>query len=410
MALPNLIGGGASATAMQQAIDALIVDRKSAVDRRDMNNKDMINTRIIQAQQFYLNGLPLGSGAFGSRTAVATGNPQVWNITATSVGNVDVRFNGLSQPQGNYTITGATAQPILLNPGFESDFTGWGTTSPEVISTANPHTGTKCASIIANNDYLYQTLGSLTLAASVTVTVWVRADAANTATAFLQLTDGATGPTVLSATVTPGIAWQQLTATYTVTATNNLFITLQRGATGSGTIYFDDVTSSAGTIINPGFETGDFTGWVLFPNAVISTVNPFGGAKSASLLADNAYVYQIVSALTAGVVYSFTAWCRGDSATTAPGLLIVQDSVGNNYAAVSMPTTTVWQPISINYTATPLNNVDVVMQRGVGVGNVYFDAATMSGGGVPSTWAITFGAGNQPLATGEDVTVSGNIS
>jgi len=410
MALPNLIGGGASATAMQQAIDALIVDRKSAVDRRDMNNKDLINTRIIQAQQFYLNGLPLGSGAFGSRTAVSTANPQVWNITATSVGNVDVRFNGLSQPQGNYTITGATAQPTLLNPGFESDFTSWVTTSPEIISSTNPHTGTKCASVLANNAYLYQVLNGLTVATSVTVTVWVRADAGNTATAFLELTDGATGPTVLSANVTPGIAWQQLTATYTVTATNNLFITLQRGTTGSGTIYFDDATSSAGTLINPGFETGDFTGWVLLPNASISTVNPFGGIKSVSLLADNAYVYQSVTGLTAGIVYSFTAWFRGDSGTTASAILVVRDSLSNNIGTVSLPTTTAWQPISINFTGTPQGDVLFEMERGVGAGAVFFDVASMSGGGAPSTWAITFGAGNQPLATGESVTVFGNIS
>ena len=410
MALPNLIGGGASATAMQQAIDALIVDRKSAVDRRDMNNKDMINTRIIQAQQFYLNGMPLSSGTFGTRTAVATANPQVWNITATSVGNVDVRFNGLSQPQGNYAITGAIAQPALLNPSFESDFTSWGITPPEIISTANPHTGTKCVAIVGNNGYLYQTLSGLTLAASVTVTVWVRADAANTATAFLQLTDGTTGPTVLSATVTPGIAWQQITATYTVTATNILFITLQRGATGSGTIYFDDVASTVGTLINPGFETGDFTGWSLAQNCIISTANPFGGVKSASLIADNAYVYQTVTGLTTGVVYSFTAWFRGDSGTTAPAMLIVRDSLGNNYGTVSLPTTTVWQSISINFTGTPQGDVVFIMQRGVGANAVYFDVASMSGGSAPSTWAITFGAGNQPLATGESVTVFGNIS
>jgi len=410
MALPNLIGGGASATAMQQAIDALIVDRKSAVDRQDMNNKDLINTRIIQAQQFYLNGKPLGDGAFGVRTAVATANAQVWNITTTSVGNVDVRFNGLSQPSGNYTISGAVAQPALLNPGFESDFASWGTTSPEIVTTAGPHGGTECAAIVTNNGYLYQTLSGLTAGASVTVTAWVRADAGNTATAFLQLTDGASGPVVLSTAVTPGTTWQQITATYTVTTAHIIFITLQRGATGLGTIYFDDAASTVGTVINPGFETGDFTGWSILPNCIITTVNPFGGTKSVSLLADNSYVYQTITGLTAGIVYSFTAWFRGDSGTTAPAMLLVRDSLFNNPGTVSLPTTTAWQPISINFTGTPQGDVLFEMERGVGAGAVFFDVASMSGGGAPSTWAITFGAGNQPLITGESVTVFGNIS
>lgn len=410
MPLPNIVNGGAGAVAIQQALDALIVDRKGAVAPQNMSGFNITNVGILQTQQIYVAGKPLSDGSFGVRTATSTSNPQVWNIAATKVGNVDVRFNGLPQPQGNFTISGAVAQPALLNPDFESDFASWGTTSPEIVTTAGPHGGTKCVAIVSNNGYLYQTLSGLAAGASVTITAWVRADAGNTAYTFLELTDGASGPVVLSTGVTPGITWQQLTATYTVTSTHNIFIVLQRGTTGLGTIYFDDVASTVGTVINPGFETGDFTGWVILPNCIISTTNPFGGAKCASLIGDNAFIYQTVTGLTLGVIYTITAWFRGDTGTTAPAWVILRDSVGNGYLTTSLATTTSWQPIQINFTGTATGDVVVILQRGVGAGAAYFDLTTMSGGAVSSNWAITFSAGNQPLATGEDVTVSGNLS
>ena len=411
MSLPNIVNGGAGAVAIQQALDLLITDRKGAVAPQNMNGFNLTNVGILQTQQIYIDGKRLSDGAFGGRTATPTGSPQVWNIAATRVGNVDVRFNGLPQPQGNFTISGAVSQTALLNPDFESDFASWGISSPEIVTTAGPHGGTKCTAISANNGYLYQTLNGLTAGVSVAITAWVRADAGNTATAFIQLTDNASGPVVLSTVVTPGTAWQQLTATYTATSVGIIFLLLKRGSAGSGTIYFDDVTSTVGTLTNPGFETGDFTGWVILPNCTISTTNPFGGAKCASLVGDNAYIYQAVSGLTLGVVYSFTAWFRGDAGTTANAMLGAHDGTGANSAPfTTLATTQVWQPITLNYTANATGVVGFFVQRGVGAGAVYFDLTTMSGGAVSSTWAITFTAGNQPLATGEDVTVSGNLS
>lgn len=68
---------------------------------------------------------------------------------------------------------------LFLNPDFELDFTNWFAYPDSVISTVDPQAGTKCVlnttTIVAGgSNIVAQTVGSLTIGVSYTVSIWVK--------------------------------------------------------------------------------------------------------------------------------------------------------------------------------------------------------------------------------------------
>jgi hypothetical protein len=72
--------------------------------------------------------------------------------------------------------------------------------------------------------------------------------------------------------------------------------------------------ASANLITNPGFETGDFTGWTLggFGNVGVDSSNPHSGSYAAFLGEGSPIVKQIVNTVPGGI-YTVSFWLANSS-------------------------------------------------------------------------------------------------
>lgn len=81
------------------------------------------------------------------------------------------------------------------------------------------------------------------------------------------------------------------------------------------------VAARANSLANPGFETGDLTGWGRSSNVTVSAGDAHAGSYGAKLPAGNAWVSQnLYSVLRPNTTYTLAAWMRinsiaADSAT-----------------------------------------------------------------------------------------------
>ena len=77
--------------------------------------------------------------------------------------------------------------------------------------------------------------------------------------------------------------------------------------------------ASANLITNPGFETGDFTGWTPSGNLAVNNLNPHSGTFAAQFFGGS--LSQTVATI-AGVTYDFSFWSNDSSAGSLTGLTL----------------------------------------------------------------------------------------
>lgn len=188
--------------------------------------------------------------------------------------------------------------------------------------------------------------------------------------------------------------WTKLSGDITTLDAPTFRVILQAGAgdpvNGTGTAWFDNVaiTEAAVTLTNaltnPSFETGDFTGWVVWPAAakasVISDATAPDGAKAAKVdFSDANQLIQDVASPAAKVVpgqaYSLSAWYRftSDKATDGPSMnWLYFDSggaaTGWHPLAGDTGNSSAWKMISTTMTGENQPQLRVILNAGASVG------------------------------------------
>src|SRR5579871_2466181 len=274
------------------------------------------------------------------------------------------------------------ANNLLSNGGFESGFTDWqvgGDNNPSVISggavgnysVLESPTTADCGP--SNSEYcatVFQIIPNLTAGTVYTYTGYYQSSGGQT-NAYATLMDQP-GGTVLCQTNLNNFAtsgWTPFSCTAVVPSTGQLTVTFSTIMTNTGQwIQGDDLALTAGMpaqspsnqLGNPGFESGDLTGWqVGGDNASVVSGGAHSGnysVKEPPTIADCgpsdseycATIFQIIPNLTPGARYTYTGWFQSSGGQTnayatlmdQPGGTVLCQTNLNNFA------TSGWTPFS----------------------------------------------------------------
>ena len=234
---------------------------------------------------------PSGPTASLNPTSVTAGNSSTLTVTVGSsvpTGNYTVTVTGVEGSVSHSTSVTVTVTASggggITNGGFETgSFSGWSTTGTTSISTT-AHTGTYSGQAGGSSP----TNGDSTISQTFTVpggsgtlSFWYQVHCPDTlqfdwATATLKDNTSNTTTTILAKTCNNNATWVKVSAS--VTAGHSYTLTLvshDDNFAGDPTFtLFDDVALSAGVtnpVTNPGFETGNFSGWSTTGTTSIST-------------------------------------------------------------------------------------------------------------------------------------------
>lgn len=126
----------------------------------------------------------------------------------------------------------------LVNPGFESDKTGWGDATLFAISTSDFHSGTKSAKLSASGNRIQQTI-TLSANTDYTLKAWILGKGTIGAKA---------GSTVLSSQGGTYASWTQVTVNFNTGSATSIVL---YGAYNAGEGRFDDFTLDQGSSSTP---------------------------------------------------------------------------------------------------------------------------------------------------------------
>ena len=163
---------------------------------------------------------------------------------------------------------------------------------------------------------------------------------------------------------------------------------------------------SAGGVVNPGFETGDTTGWVpgfWGTNVFVSSTQAQSGTYSLAQNGVTGGSYQDVPGLISGQSYQVSVWVLADSGSTAQTMLEVHDTNGGNLVQSSQFTPgTSWQQVTVTFVADSTNTMRIVLWYYSGSGTIYYDSVSVS----PSIGGMYFDLAFAPF--GETYAASGS--
>jgi kumamolisin len=234
---PNIVVGGTSAAAPLWAGVATDTNAfLAAQGHATLGNANATLYRLFNTTQSFTayhdittgNNLHFNATA-GYDLASGIGSPDVWNFARDAAGtngggNPTPTPTPTNTPTPTPTAPGGTVSQLLLNPGFENSSPApWTETSSggfEIVSTQNPHTGSKSAWLCGYNNCSDSITQSVTLPSStskVVLSYWLNISTSETSstcfdkfTARLLSSSGSTIATVQSK-CNSSLGWTQFT-------------------------------------------------------------------------------------------------------------------------------------------------------------------------------------------------------
>jgi len=325
------------------------------------------------------------------------------NATTGSTDGIQWSFPGVPIPHAAQTVGGTGYEPSAAAPAANLGITA--ATSYTVVSTgaAHPHTGSSAMSLTSSlNGYWVgteDTVSGLTVGRSYTFSAWVDTSATSWLWDVGIGVDGLGQSTTVSSSAT---GWEQLTYTFTATATSHLLRTGANGSTTtSGPLYWDDLTLvqnaytdgsgtyAAVTIASSGYEatvpstppTVGITPATSYSVVTVGTTNPHTGTKAMALTSSlNGYwvgASDTLTGLTVGRSYTASVWV--DTTGTAYLWDIVIGVSGLGQSASAPSPSTGYQQLTYTFTATATSHSLILGVNGMSTSSapVYWDDITI---------------------------------
>lgn len=335
------------------------------------------------------------------------------NATTGTTDGMAYSFPGTSVPHAAETVAttdyeSATATPSAIGANAATSY------SVMTVGTTNPHTGTNAMALTSSlNGYWVGVEGAvtgLTVGRSYTVSAWV--DATST-TGLADIGIGVDDVGWSPSATYPGTGYQQLSYTFTATATSHtVTFGVNNSTTTSGPLYWDDVTlvqdaysDGAGahpavTIASNGYEpTAPVVGGTLGTTAAnyytvvtMGSTHAHSGTGSMTLTSTlNGYwvgTDNTVSGLSVGRSYTVSAWVDASATTGLWGIGLGVDGIGESPSATSPGAG--YQQVSYTFIATATSHTFYLGANGSTTtsGPLYWDDVSL----VQDAWTGTTSA------------------
>jgi len=240
---------------------------------------------------------------------------------------------------------------LLANPGFETGSTsGWTSSygSYYVDSTPSNVYAGNYAAAIGNGSAVRQTVTGLTPNTTYVLSTRVKlAGSGSNASVVLGAQDYAAAGIKVSKS-TNATAYSKVTLMFTTgpAATSATVFVYQSGATAA---FCDDVSLvGPNLLVNPGFETGNTTGWAAsYGSYSVGSTAPQSGTCCATVGWGGA-VRQTVNGLSPNTTYVLNGWLKKAATAGQPLVLGVQGYGGANVSLSTSSTT--YENLSLTFT------------------------------------------------------------
>lgn len=263
----------------------------------------------------------------------------------------------------------------VTNPGFESgDLTGWGNTAGDAtVQSSVVHSGSYAAQIGASSSGVNQVIAGLTPSTSYTLSAWVNNTASDTTGVGVK--DFGGEETYVGAS---GTGWQQGSVNFTTGSSNSTAMVYIWKNAGTGITYGDDfsldlnVVAGSNLASNPGFESGDLTGWGnTSGDATVQTSAVHSGSYAVQTGISNSGVYQDISGLSPSTTYTLSGWVNNTDASDVTGVGV------KNFGGLEIFVSTAgtgWQQASLKFTTGSSNTTaQIYLWKNAGSGITYGD-------------------------------------
>jgi|GEM_PF-1062738 len=407
----------------------IAIESNGSQDALDIYKSDGTNVLGINPNGTILpatnNSVSLGSTSLN----FAAANSRAYNFDGTAAGNL--QFGTAATATGNaLNITGQTAGSTANNGGAVTVKGGLATTTGTgglltLQGGATTSTGTNGGVSIDAGSGASTANGTISIGATNASTIGIGNTAAATQTTIqggtggsaIALTTGTNGSISLTASGTGATTVQGGTGGVAITTgagsgtTGSISITTGNSSGGaSGGITIDAGTNvpSGTQIENKTFESGveNMQSWFGTSSVVQSTAQAHGGTHSLAIT-DNAgfwavYDYPTGVSVTAGHIYSFSAWVRGTAVETINAEVIWDPAFSEVVYQSAADTTTGWTHYSGTLVA-PAGATSAAIEFGSGTGTgsatTYVDDVTITDLTTTTTPAINIGTANAEAVT-----------
>jgi len=332
----------------------------------------------------YLNGTSLS--AIARNTTTGTTDGLQWSFPGTSV------------PHAAETVTTTGYESAAPAPSTigATPATGY---SVMTVGTTNPHSGSNAVALTSSlNGYwvgVEDSVSGLAVGRSYTASAWVNATSTSGLADIGIGVDGIGGSP--SATY-PGTGYQQVSYTFTATATSHtVYFGVNYSTATSGPLYWDDVslvqntyTDGSGshpavTIASNGYEpSAPVAGGTLGTTPAsgmtvltVGTTHPHTGSKAVAMTTTgNGYwvgTSDTVSGLTVGRSYTASVWVDTTGTAWLWDVVIGVDGIGQSASAPSPGTG--YQQLTYTFTATATSHAIMLGVNGMDTSSVpvYWD-------------------------------------
>lgn len=301
------------------------------------------------------------------------GNAAPYSGGKTDIGAIE--YQGAKQPHPNNKVT---------NPGFESgDKNSWNSGEGCVALNNNQNEGEYCVQISPDNS-VEQLVTGLEPNKTYRLEAWVKVDdAADVAYLGAKQFDSISEDDDKTAT-TSSAEYVQLGVDFTTGASDtSAIIYLWRNGAGTGNAYGDDfevMEVAGGTTgpdkinvltLNPGFESGDKTGWSADGTNEIVNSNQHSGTYCVKITPNNS-IERLITGLKPNTDYTLKAWAKVENPSEVV-YLGVKD-YGYDEIAANTSSTSYIQLI-VDFTTGPENTSAKIYlwRNGIGEGSAYGD-------------------------------------
>jgi hypothetical protein len=265
----------------------------------------------------------------------------------------------------------------LISPGFETgDLSGWTTSyGTRSVVAATTHSGSYSGKV-GYGSSIAQTVTGLSPNTTYTFTSWFKVDTAGQVVYMGVNNHGGSSTSNYNNSTT----YAQKTLTFTTGATNtsaNIFVY----QSGSGFAYCDDLVLSDGggvnLLANPGFETGDLSGWTTsYGTRSVAVATTHSGSYSGKV-GYGSSIAQTVTGLSPNTTYTFTSWLKVDTAGQ-----VVYMGVNNHggSSASNYNNSTTYAQKTLTFTTGAANTSANIFVYQSGSGSAYCDDLVLSDG------------------------------